>query len=65
MTGDDYKRTRTEDLGMSQRELAGVMGVTPRTIINREQGKKLTREAAIAIRAVAKEKKSTNPNRTR
>lgn len=49
MTGPAYRAIR-EALGLTQHELAEKLGVTKRTIINREQGGHMTQEAAMAIR---------------
>ena len=53
MTPAEYKAAR-EKLGLTQVELASRLGVSRRTIINREQGRLITREAALAIKALAK-----------
>lgn len=53
MTPAEYKANR-EKLGLTQAELASRLGVTRRTIINREQGRLITCEAALAILALAK-----------
>ena len=51
MTAAEYKATR-EKLGLTQAGLARLLGVSVRTIINREQGRLITREAELAIKAL-------------
>lgn len=51
MTGIEYKALR-EKLGLTQAGLASRLGVTRKTINARENGAKITEEAAAAIRAV-------------
>ena len=51
MTAAKY-RERRERLGLTQIELAARLGVSRRTIINRERGRLITREAAGAIKAL-------------
>lgn len=49
MTATEYKQTR-EKLGLSQMALALALGVTNKTISNRERGAKpITKEAEMAI----------------
>lgn len=48
MTSLQYKSIR-QNLGLTQAELSRLMGVSLRTIINREQGRPITREAELAI----------------
>lgn len=52
MTPADYKSAR-EKLGLTQEQLAELVGVSVRTIASRESGQHaVSREAAIAIRAL-------------
>lgn len=51
MTAAEY-RDRRERLGLTQVQLAARLGVSRRTIINREQGRLITREAKRAIKAL-------------
>jgi transcriptional regulator with XRE-family HTH domain len=52
MTPADYKAAR-ERLGLTQEQLAELVGVTVRTIASRESGQHaVSREAEIAIRAI-------------
>lgn len=55
MTGSEYKALR-EKLGLTQVELARVLGVSRMTIYKRENGKVITKEAALAIASLAKSK---------
>lgn len=48
MTGPEYKALR-EKLGLTQVELARVLEVSRMTIYKRENGKVITKEAAMAI----------------
>jgi DNA-binding XRE family transcriptional regulator len=52
MTGQEYKALR-ERLALTQGELASRLGVTRKTINARENGAKITEEAALAIRSLA------------
>lgn len=57
MTPETYKKTR-ESLG-TQAEVAAWLGVARETIARRETGKdRITREAALALEALAKRPKS-------
>jgi DNA-binding XRE family transcriptional regulator len=51
MTGPEYKDLR-EKLALTQGELASRLGVTRKTINARENGAKITEEAALAIRSL-------------
>lgn len=51
MTAFEYKSIR-ENLALTQGELAEILGVTRKTINARENGAKITEEAAIAIRSL-------------
>lgn len=51
MNAAEYKSIR-ERLGLTQADLAIRLGVTSRTIINRESGGKITEEAALAVIAL-------------
>jgi DNA-binding XRE family transcriptional regulator len=51
MTGPEYKALR-ERLNLTQGELASRLGVTRKTINARENGAKITEEAALAIGAL-------------
>lgn len=53
MTAAEYK-ARRERLGLTQVELAARLGVSRRTIINREQGRLIPLEAQLAITLLAK-----------
>lgn len=55
MTANEYKSLR-EQLGLTQAGLAARLGVSRKTINARENGAKITEEAAIAIKAL------TSPN---
>ena len=48
MTAADYKQARKE-LGMTQEQLAYVLGVSRKTINRRERGKVITHEGGLAI----------------
>jgi len=48
MTPRKYKSIR-RDLGLTQAELAALLGIYRRTVISREQGGLITDEAALAI----------------
>ena len=52
MMSSEYKAIR-EKLGLTQAELAAVLGVTRKTINARENGAKITEEAALAIRSLS------------
>lgn len=52
MTAPEYKAQR-EKLGLTQAELASRLGVTRKTINARENGAKITEEAARAIRSLS------------
>lgn len=52
MTPAEYKALR-EKLGLTQAGLAALLGVTRKTINARENGAKITEEAALAIRALS------------
>jgi DNA-binding XRE family transcriptional regulator len=52
MSALEYKALRAR-LGLTQAGLAGLLGVSRRTIIFRETGARITEEAALAIRALA------------
>ena len=52
MNSDEHKALR-EKLGLTQDALAKRIGVTRRTIIYRENGGKITKQAEIAIRSLA------------
>lgn len=51
MTSHEYKALR-EKLGLTQDGLASLLGVTRKTINARENGAKITEEAALAITAL-------------
>ena len=52
MTNEHYKDTRAK-LGLTQAELAALLGVSLRTIANRESGLyRITRESQVAIEAL-------------
>lgn len=55
MDATEYKTNR-ERLGLTQAGLAARLGVSRRTIIAREQGARITEEAALAILALAPRK---------
>ena len=55
MDSTKYKSIR-ERLGLTQAGLAARLGVSRRTIIAREQGARITEEAALAIVALAPRK---------
>ena len=48
MTPRKYKAIR-RDLGLTQAELAALLGIDRRTVISREQGGPIPEEAALAI----------------
>ena len=48
MTGQEYKTLR-EKLALNQGELALLLGVSRKTINSRENGARITREAALAL----------------
>ena len=50
LTGPEYRYIRKEILGMSQTELAEELGLHPQAIYKREQGWKVKRENALALR---------------
>ena len=53
MTSEEYKRLRKET-GLLQKDMAENLGVTRKTITDRERGAaKITEEAALAIRQIA------------
>jgi DNA-binding XRE family transcriptional regulator len=52
MTPSDYRALR-EKLGLTQAGLAARLGVTRKTINARENGAKITEEAALAIRSLS------------
>lgn len=52
MTPVEYKALRCK-LGLTQAGLAAVLGVTRKTINARENGAKITEEAALAIRSLS------------
>jgi transcriptional regulator with XRE-family HTH domain len=53
MDATEYKKTRIQ-LGLSQAGLAALLGVSLRTIANRESGvHPISHEAAVAIRSLA------------
>jgi len=53
MNSEEYKKLRKET-GMIQKDLAEKLGVTRKTITDRERGAaKITEEAALAIRQIA------------
>ena len=60
MTATHYKSLR-EALGLTQSELAAKLDVSKRTIIYREQGRKIPREAESAILALARAAKIQPP----
>lgn len=60
MTPAEYKTLR-EKLGLTQAGLAARLGVTRKTINARENGAKITEEAALAIRALSSP--NTQPSR--
>jgi DNA-binding XRE family transcriptional regulator len=53
MTGQEYKGLR-EKLDLTQGELASRLGVSRKTINARENGAKITEEAALAINSLVK-----------
>ena len=55
MTGPEYKALR-EKLALTQGELASRLGVTRKTINARENGAKITEEAALAIGALFRDR---------
>jgi len=55
MTGQEYKDLR-EKLDLTQGELASRLGVTRKTINTRENGAKITEEAALAIGALFRDR---------
>lgn len=60
MTSTEYKALR-EKLGLTQAELAALLGVTRKTINARENGAKITEEAALALRMLAQSRKTSPP----
>lgn len=48
MTAAAYKAAR-EALGLTQARLAALLGVSERTVIGRENGRRISREAELAI----------------
>lgn len=54
MTAGEYAKLR-ELLGLTQGELAELLGVTRKTINSRENGAKITREAMLAINMLSTE----------
>jgi DNA-binding XRE family transcriptional regulator len=60
MTGLEYK-ARREKLGLTQVELARVLEVTRMTVSKRENGKVITREAALAITALEQSPQTSLP----
>lgn len=52
MTATEYKALR-EKIGLTQAGLASRLGVTRKTINARENGAKITEEAALALRMLA------------
>ena len=52
MTPVEYKALRCK-LGLTQAGLAAVLGVTRKTVNSRENGAKITEEAALAIRSLS------------
>ncbi len=55
MDATEYRRVR-EQLGLTQAGLASLLGVSRRTVIAREQGARITEEAALAILALSQRK---------
>lgn len=55
MTADQYKERR-KALGLTQEELAKKLGVSRKTVVLRESGKTITREAELSILSLAPEK---------
>ena len=53
MSPEEYKAIR-EKLALTQAELATRLGVTRRTVINREMGRLITAEAELSISALSK-----------
>jgi DNA-binding XRE family transcriptional regulator len=60
MTGLEYK-ARREKLGLTQVELARVLEVTRMTVSKRENGKVITKEARLAITALAESPQTSLP----
>ena len=52
MTANEYRDIR-KGMGLKQSELAELLGVSKRTVIYRENGSNISKEAQIAIRAIA------------
>ena len=52
MTPSEYKALRKK-LGLTQAGLAARLGVTRKTVSSRENGAKITEEAALAIRSLS------------
>ena len=62
MTPEEYKATR-EKLGLTQAGLAARLGLPRTAVTKRESGdQRITEEAAIALRALAKTKRRTSSN---
>lgn len=62
MDKDDYRRRR-QYLGLTQVQLAQLLGVHPRTITRREAGYPISMEAALAIRDLCEmEEKFADPS---
>ena len=53
MSSDEYRAIR-ESLGLTQDALAQRLGVSRRTVLNRESGRMITEEARLAILGLAK-----------
>ena len=62
MSPAQYKAKR-EQLGLTQAGLAAVLGVTRKTINARENGAKITEEAALAIRSLSSQNTSEQVGR--
>ena len=63
MTGLEYK-THRKKLGLTQAGLAARLGVSRKTIIGRENGAKITEEAALAIRSLSSPNTATQGGRS-
>lgn len=57
LTPEGYKERR-KALGLTQEELAKRLGVSRKTVVLRESGKTITKEAELAILSLAPEKGS-------
>lgn len=63
MTGDDVQRIRKR-LGVTQRELAVLVGVAPNSVARWERGEMAVRESAARLMALLAKQKQQKQRRT-